>query len=60
MLKNINTVETVEKLNTIISIQSEAINELFNLLMQHISAEEADELPVIKKINHAAEIQAEL
>lgn len=39
---------------------SEVINELFQLLMQHISAEEADSLPVVKEINHAAGIMAEI
>ena len=38
-------------------IQSDAINELFELLMQHISAEEADKLQVVEKINLAAQIR---
>lgn len=46
--------ETVEKLNAIIDIQSGIINELFALLMQHISADEADALPVVQRINEAA------
>lgn len=46
--------ETVEKLNAIINIQSGVIDELFALLMQHISAEEADKLPVVERINEAA------
>lgn len=46
--------ETVEKLNAIIDIQSGVINELFALLMQHISADEADALPVVERINEAA------
>ena len=28
--------------------------------MEHISVEEADNLPVLKKLNHAAEIKAEI
>ncbi len=46
--------ETVEKLNAIINIQSGVIDELFSLLMQHISADEADALPVVQRINEAA------
>lgn len=46
--------ETVEKLNAIINIQSGVIDELFSLLMQHMSADEADALPVVQRINEAA------
>lgn len=46
--------ETVEKQNAIIQMQSGIINELFQLLMQHISADEADALPVVQRINEAA------
>lgn len=46
--------ETVEKLNVIIKIQSGVIDELFSLLMQHMSADEADSLPVVERINEAA------
>ena len=49
--------ETVEKQNIIIRIQSSVINELFQLLMQHISADEADALPVAQRINQAAELR---
>lgn len=52
--------ETVDKMSKVIKIQQSAINELFQLLMQHISAEEADSLPVVKEINHAARIMAEI
>ena len=54
----LNTVEVIEKQNAIIKIQSGVIDELFLLLMQHISAEEAGELPCIARINQAAEIRA--
>ncbi|MCR5236477.1 MAG: hypothetical protein K6E34_04645 [Lachnospiraceae bacterium] len=47
-------------MSKVIKIQQSAINELFQLLMQHISAEEADSLPVVKEINHAAGIMAEI
>lgn len=50
--------EIVEQQNAIIRIQSGVIDELFVLLMQHISAEEADGLPCITRINQAAEIRA--
>ena len=49
--------ETVEKLNAIINIQSGVIDELFALLMQHISADEADALPVVQRINEAADLR---
>lgn len=52
--------EIVEQQNAIIRIQSGVIDELFLLLMQHISADEADSLPCIARINQAAEIRAEI
>lgn len=59
-LMKLNPIEIVEKQNAIIRIQSGVIDELFLLLMQHISAEEADALPVIDKINLAAQIRQEI
>lgn len=56
----LDPVEVVEKQNAIIRIQSGVIDDLFLLLMQHISAEEADALPVIDRINQAAEIRREI
>lgn len=55
-----NLVEVVEKQNAIISIQAGVINELFQLLSQHVAAEELDALPVVARINTAAEIRAEI
>lgn len=52
--------EIMEKMSAVINIQQNAIEELFRLLLQHISADEADRLPVVKKINRAAEIRAEI
>ena len=52
--KNINILETVEGQDKIIKLQSEIIYDLFTVLLQHISAEEADALPVVDKINRAA------
>jgi hypothetical protein len=56
----LNPLEIVERQTEIIKIQSDAIDELFILLMQHIGAQEADRLPVIAKINQAAEIRREI
>lgn len=52
--------EMVDAQNTIIRIQSGVINELFCLLMQHISAEEAESLPCVARINQAAQIRAKI
>lgn len=49
--------ETIEQQNTVIRIQSEVIDELFVLLLQHITAEEADGLPAVEKINTAAKLR---
>ena len=56
----IDILKTVETQNSIIRIQSEVIDELFRLLLQHISAEEADSLPVLKKINTAASLRKDI
>ncbi|NBH98559.1 hypothetical protein D7Y41_18820 [Anaerotruncus sp. 1XD22-93] len=60
MSKGIDPLKVVERQNAIIRIQSGVIDELFLLLMQHISADEADSLPCIARINQAAEIRAEI
>lgn len=52
--------ETVDILHTIIKMQSHVINSLFKLLMQHISAEEADSLPEAAAINEIARLRAGL
>ena len=54
----VNLAEVIAKQNRIIEIQAEAIGDLFSLLMQHITVEEADRLPTVKKINLAAEIRS--
>ena len=54
----VNLAEVIAKQNRIIEIQAEAIDDLFSLLMQHITVEEADQLPTVKKINLAAEIRS--
>lgn len=55
-----NPIEVVEAQNAVIRIQSEVIDELFVLLMQHINAEEADRLPVLQKINRAAMLREDI
>lgn len=55
-----NTVEIIERQNEIIQLQSQTITELFQLLMQHISVDEADKLPCVKRINRAASLRAEI
>jgi len=57
---NSDAVKTVERLDQVIRIQSDIIDDLFLLLMMHISAEEADALPVIKKVNSAAKLRQEI
>ncbi len=52
--------EIIEKQNDIIRIQSGVIDELFRLLLQHISAAEADRLPVLQRMNLAASLRADL
>lgn len=54
------TAELVYKLNEIIRIQSEVINDLYELLGMHICAEALDQLPTNEKINEAARIRAEI
>ncbi len=56
----LNPVEIVEKQNAIIRIQSDVIDELFLLLMQHVSADEVDRLPCVERINEAARIRREI
>lgn len=55
-----NLLEMVDQQNSIIRIQSGVIDELFRLLMQHISAEEAESLPCVARINQAAQIRAKI
>ncbi|WP_251206416.1 hypothetical protein [Acetatifactor aquisgranensis] len=56
--RELDPLKIVEQQNAIIRIQSGVIDELFILLMQHISADEADALPCIDRINQAAQIRA--
>lgn len=52
--------ETVEKQNNIIRLQSDVINTLFTELIHRITAEEADKLPVTAKINLAADLRRQI
>lgn len=56
--RELDPLKVVEQQNAIIRIQSGVIDELFILLMQHISTDEADTLPCIDRINQAAQIRA--
>lgn len=55
-----NLAEIIETQNTIIKLQADAIHELFGLLMQHMTAEEADNLPCVAKINLAATLRNDI
>lgn len=56
---NSNLVEVVEKQSSIISTQAGVIRDLFNLLSQHMTAEELDSLPEVARVNAAAIIAAD-
>lgn len=60
MINIMDTLKIIDTQNTIIKIQSDVINELFLLLMNHIEIKEIDNLPVINKINLAAELRREI
>lgn len=51
--------DTIDKQERIISLQKDVIEDLFRLLSMHLSSEELDSLPVIKKINLVAQIREE-
>ena len=50
-------IEAVERQKTIIKMQADVIYDLFQLLSQHIAAEELDSLPVVQKINEIAKLK---
>lgn len=52
-----NLIEAFETQNVIIKMQSEVINDLLSLLMQHEAVEAVDNLPCIQKINKAARLR---
>lgn len=51
--------EVVEAQAQIISMQSETINELFQLLMQYMAVEEVNRLPCVERLNRARVKQPE-
>lgn len=53
-------IDIIDTQNTIIRLQADVIDELFILLMQHITVSEANNLPVIKRINEAAALRADI
>ena len=53
-----NLAEGVENQNTVISIQSGIIKDLYDLLSQYMTVEEMDALPQVDKINIAARLTA--
>lgn len=52
-----NLIEAFETQNVIIKMQSEVINDLLSLLMQHEAVEKVDRLPCTQKINEAARLR---
>lgn len=52
-----NLVESFEAQNTIIRMQSQIINDLIIILMQHEAIESIDEMPFVDKINEAAKLK---
>ena len=57
MKQNENIMHLVSKYAEIIDLQSDVIDDLFALLMQHIAAQELDCLECVKKINKAAALR---
>lgn len=58
MIMSNHCAEVIEKQSQIIKIQADVINDLYILLMQHMTVEEADALPAVAKINMAANIRS--
>lgn len=54
------TCEMIESQNAIIRIQSGVIDELFRLLMQHVTVDELDNMRIIDRINLAADLRKAL
>lgn len=52
-----NLTESFEIQNSIIRMQSQIINELIFILMQHEEIESVDEMPFVNKINEAAKLK---
>lgn len=52
-----NLTESFEIQNSIIRMQSQIINDLIIILMQHEAIESIDEIPFVDKINEAAKLK---
>lgn len=52
-----NLTESFEIQNSIIRMQSQIINELIIILIQHEAIESIDEMPFVDKINEAAKLK---
>ena len=57
MNKTENIEKVVQTQNAIIRMQSKVVDDLFLLLMQHISVDEAENLKCIETINEAAKLK---
>lgn len=55
-----NNLEIIETQNIIIKIQSEIINDLFLEIMNYKSVEEADNMPLVSKINDVAKLKMKI
>ena len=50
-------IDTIDRQEKIIDLQKDVINDLFQLLSMHISADELDSLDAVKKINFVAQLR---
>lgn len=57
---NKKLLKAFETLQTVIQLQSEAIDQLFTLLLQFITVEEAEKLEILGTIKEAAKLKADL
>lgn len=57
---NKRLLEAFETLQAIIHLQSKVIDQLFVLILQYISVEEADKLEILGTIKEAAKLKADL
>lgn len=55
-----NLTESFEIQNSIIRMQSQIINDLIIILMQHEAIESIDEIPFVDKINEAAKLKEKI
>ena len=53
-------IETINRLTTVIRMESEIIDELFSLLLQHISTEDEGVQKIINMIAEVSEIDVEV